>query len=111
MTLTVGRRVVVGFALPLALLVVIAAVGYFALQRTALRLSQNDEQGALLLAASSQARAGSRDAEQASRSLSDLRAMPVLQGREAGVDSVVAEIERWRKLTDDVIAVAQRQGL
>jgi len=131
---TVGRRIVVGFALPLALLVVIAAVGYFALQRTALRLSENDAQGAVLLAASSQARGASRDAERAlldylltgnakqlavrqqyleqtSRSLSELRAMPALQGREANVDGVVAELERWRRLTDEVTAIAQRQGV
>ncbi len=134
MTWTVGRRIVAGFALPLALLVVISAIGYLALERTASQLNENDAQGAALLTASSQARGASRDAEralldylltgnakqladrqqyleQARRSLADLRAMPVLQGHEAIVDSVVAELERWKRLTDDLIAVGQRQGL
>jgi methyl-accepting chemotaxis protein len=133
MTWTVGRRIVVGFALPLALLVVISAIGYFALERTASQLNENDEQGAVLLATSTQARGGSRDAERAlleylltgdvkkvavrqqfleqtSRALADVRAVPALQGREGNVDAVRTEFETWRRLTDDVVAVAQRQG-
>jgi methyl-accepting chemotaxis protein len=134
MTWTVGRRVVAGFALPLALLVVVAAVGYLALVRTGSELSENDAQGAVLLSASSQARGASRDAERAlldylltgdgqdaaarqqyleqtTRALSDLRAVPALQGREANVDAVLTELATWRRLTDDVVATVLRQGI
>jgi methyl-accepting chemotaxis protein len=134
MTWTVGRRITVGFSLLLALLIAVAAVGYFALASSTARFGELDRQNGNLQSIAERARAASRDAERALldylltgsatqvtvrqeqldvtlRSLTELRANPVLEGHELGVDSVNTAFVEWRKATDQVIAVGQRQGI
>ncbi len=134
MTWTVGRRITAGFALLLALLLGVAGVGYDSLQRLTAQLAETDRASTSILQASTQARGAGRDAERAlldylltgdpaqisarrqslelaQRGVRDLRADPILASRTGALDSVVAELERWRSLTDDVIQVAQQRGL
>jgi len=134
MTWTVGRRIVAGFAVLLALLVAVAGLGYDSLHRAAAQLAETDRESAAILDASSRARGTGRDAERALldylltgnsaqlsarqqnldlalRGLQDLRATSILAGRGAGLDSVVAELDRWRSLTDEVVQVAEQRGL
>jgi len=134
MTWTVGRRIVAGFALSLALMIGVSALGYDSLRRSAARLTETDQMSTSILTTSAAARGGSRDAERAlldyllsgnpakrvarqrnldiaKAALADLRANPVLEGRTGGLDSVGAELGLWEKLTDDVVQVAEQQGL
>jgi methyl-accepting chemotaxis protein len=132
MTMTVGRRIVVGFAVPLLLLAAIVAVGNVALVRLAGELSLLSSRQERLLDSSRLARAGIRDAEramldylltgnpariglrqqylaQAREGLAGMRAAPGLAGER--MSSVVGEFEEWKRLTDEVLAVGQRQGV
>jgi methyl-accepting chemotaxis protein len=132
MAMTVSRRIITGFAVPLGLLVTIAAVGYVALDRTAARLNRVTVQQDELLQSSSQVRGASRDAERAlldylltadpgqlvtrqrnleliRSALSEMRKSPALGG--SRLDSLTAEFQNWSRLTDQVVAVGQRQGV
>lgn len=134
MTWTVGRRIVAGFAVLLALLVAVAGLGYNSLRRAATQLTETDRSSAAILEASARARGAGRDAERAfldhlltgspaqisarqqsltlaQRGLQELRSAAVMTGRAEGLDTVMAELDRWKGLTDQVILVAQRQGL
>jgi methyl-accepting chemotaxis protein len=134
MTWTVGRRIIAGFALLLALLIGVATVGYRALQQTGARLAEADRLGGALLTTSAAARGNSRDAEralldylltsnpaqiatreqrldQATRALQELHANPIMTGRTAGLDSVTGQLEQWRRLTDEVVRVGQQRGI
>ncbi len=134
MTWTIGRRIAAGFSLLLALLAAVAVVGYLSLASTTVRFGELDRQNATLRDAAERARAAGRDAERAlldylltgnalqvtvrqeqldivQRSVTDLRANPALQGHELGVDSVIAAFGEWRKATDQVIAIGQRNGI
>src|SRR5260221_3019522 len=132
MAMTVGRRIVVGFAIPLILMISVAAVGYLALQRLTVQLQELSVQQDKLLIASRETRAGARDAErtmldylltgnpnagrqrQAYFALVDsgmvrLRQSPGVQAGE--VDSLVEQLAEWRRLTDQVLSTGERQGL
>src|SRR5881394_2525286 len=65
MAMTVGRRIVVGFAVPLLLLASVTAVGYLALQRLTGQLQKLTALQEELLGSSRAARSGVRDAERA----------------------------------------------
>ncbi len=131
MAMTVGRRIVVGFAVPLVLMGLIALGGYRALQQLAQTLARLSAQQEELLEATRKVRSGSRDAERAvldylltgdpdrlgrrqthlattEEGLATLRENPVLSGK---MDSAVAEFREWSRMTDDIMTTAQRQGL
>lgn len=134
MTWTVGRRIATGNALALTLLVVVAAVGYIALQQTSDRSSALREQQTALFTQTIQIASGSRDAERAfldylvtgdprsiaarqaeidrtRRGIADLRAHAALTGLTGSVDSLTTELAAWVKATDEVVDVGQRQGI
>jgi methyl-accepting chemotaxis protein len=132
MFMTVGRRIAVGFAVPLVLLVAVVAVGYVALRRLGDELTQLSVQQEQLLGASRDARSSIRDAERAlldylltgnsvrvtlrqehvalaRRAFDELRDSPGLGGQHlAGLRE---QLDNWIRLTDQVIAVGQRQGI
>lgn len=134
MTWTVGRRIAGGFTFLLALVVVVAGVGYVTLRRTTERLSDLIQRETALLDAATRARSGIRDAERAllnflltgdledvanrqrslqtaASALTDLRSQLATGAAEGRSDSLRAELDRWRSLTDEVIAAGQRQGV
>jgi hypothetical protein len=134
MTWTVGRRIVAGFSVLLALVIAIAGLGFVSLHRAAVQLAGTDRANASILDASARARGASRDAERAlldylltgnheqitarqqnldlaRLGLQDLRANSILVGRTGGLDSVAAELDRWKSLTDEVVQVAQQRNL
>jgi CHASE3 domain sensor protein len=130
MFMTVGRRIVVGFAVPLLLLVAVVAVGNVALGRLGEELTGVSAQQEDLLASSREARGGLRDGERAlleylltgnaarivrrqeyladaREGLNGMRRAPGLRGEMGGL---IAEFEEWVRLTDQVVTVGQRQG-
>lgn len=134
MTWTVGRRITLGFSLLLALLVAVAALGYYSLAWTASRMADLQEQNATLQDIGARARGASRDAERAfldylltgnttdipvrqqqidlaRQSLMDLRASSALRGHEADLDSVITTWTDWGEKTGEVVAVGQREGI
>jgi methyl-accepting chemotaxis protein len=131
MSMTVGRRIVVGFAVPLLLLAAVVAVGNIALLRLGDELTGLSAEREQLLGSSRHARAGLRDAERtlleyllsgdpvritrrqehlldARKGLDGMRQVPGLGGEE--LTGLIAEFEQWTRLTDQVMAVGQRQG-
>ena len=131
MSMTVGRRIVIGFAVPIVLLGAIVALGNVALLRLEDELSRLSADQEQLLNSSRQARGGIRDAERAlldylltgnaaritlrREYLTDARdgleGMRRIQGL-AGerMPALIDEFEEWRRLTDQVVAEGQRQG-
>lgn len=132
MAMTVGRRIVVGFAIPLLLLASVTAVGYLALQRLTGQLQRLTALQEELLVSSRAARSGVRDAERAlldylltgnpervrsrreqlafaENGFDSLRRSPVLAA--SRVDSVIGEFHTWGQLTDQVISTGERQGI
>ena len=131
MFMTVGRRIALGFAIPLILLVAVIAVGNFALQQLGSQLGRLTVQQEHLLNASRDARGGLRDSERAlldylltgnaarvslrqehlaiaRKGFSGLRQTPALAGDQ--LSPLTRDFEEWVRLTDQVVAVAQRQG-
>lgn len=132
MAMTVGRRIILGFAVPLVLLVVLAGVGYLALQRLTGQLQDLAVHQEQLLTASRDARGGVRDAERSMldylltgdrdkvrrrqeqlalglAGLEDLRKSSAMDGRLA--DSLINEFRAWSTMTEQVFVVAEREGI
>lgn len=130
---TVGRRIVVGFAVLVVVMLVVATIAYFALQRSGTQLAELDRYSGAILDASTKARGAGRDAERAllnylltgrqndieqrrqnleleTKGLQELRAVPVLKDLTTGFDSVESAFTEWRRLTDQVVQVGQAQG-
>jgi CHASE3 domain sensor protein len=132
MSMTVGRRIIAGFTVPLLLLVTVFVVGNFAVLRLGNELTRISTLQEELLDSSRRARGALRDAERAMldylltgnparittrqehlantrRGLEGMRRAPGLGGEELA--EVVGEFERWSRLTDQVMAVGQQQGI
>jgi methyl-accepting chemotaxis protein len=129
---TVGRRIAVGFAVPLVLLVAVVLAGNVALSHVGSDITQLSLRQEHLLDASRLARSGIRDAERAlldylltgdpsrvalrqehlalgRKGLDGMRSSPALGGDRLG--GFTAGFEEWARQTDQVMDVAQRQGV
>jgi methyl-accepting chemotaxis protein len=132
MSMTVGQRIIVGFAVPLVLLTVVAAVGYTGLREVSDRLAQLTTFQKQLLLATREARGGTRDAERAlldylltgdperiplrqgylaaaTKGLESFRALPITDARKA--DILLEEFRNWTRQTDQVMRTTESQGL
>ncbi len=131
MFMTVGRRIVAGFALPLVLLAIVIAVGHAALVDVGEEFTRLTSMQERLLNSSRDVRGGLRDAERAlleylisgdqsrvaarqdflataRKGLDDMRATPGLEGDR--LNTLAEEFDRWVRLTDEVVAAGQREG-
>jgi methyl-accepting chemotaxis protein len=132
MSMTVGRRIVTGFAVPLLLLAAVVAVGNVALVNLGDELTRLTERQEKLLVSSREARGALRDAERAlleylltgdlarlarrqdylaraRNGLEGMRQTPGLGGDR--MTGLIGEVDQWTRLTDQVVAVGQRQGI
>jgi methyl-accepting chemotaxis protein len=134
MTWTVGRRIVVGFSVVIAVLAIVATFAYRSLQDLSKRLVESDIVGTQILEISSRTRSAIRDTEQAflnylisgasgdiagrkeqlDLSLSTIREMqqlPILTEQVDDLDRILAAIRVWNSAHERVIAVGQNKGL
>src|SRR5689334_7168204 len=132
MAMTVGRRIVVGFAVPLVLLISVASFGYLALRRQTVQLQELTVQQDHLLNVGRMTRTGIRDAERPTldylltgnpiriaerRQAIDLADSGIVLLRHSpgvqtlAVDSLAEQFTRWRQLSEQMIVIGERQGL
>ncbi len=132
MSMTVGRRIVIGFAVPLVLLAIVVAVASVALRRLSGEMTTGSSQQELLLESSRVVRGAVRDAErdmldylltgdpgratarhghiaEARKGLESMQRVTGLEGER--LRSLIGEFDEWVRLTDPVMAVGQRQGI
>lgn len=134
MTWTVGRRIVVGFSVVIAVLAIIAFFAYNSLQNLSVRLVESDKVGSQILEVSSRTRSAIRDAEQAFlnylvtggsgdisarkeqvalgiQTIREMQQMPLLVEQTSGLDRIVSDMRIWDASHERVIAIGQSRGL
>ena len=99
MSMTVGRRIVLGFAVPLVLLAIVVAVATLALRRLSSELAAGSVQQEMLLESSRVARGAVRDAE---REMLDY----LLSGDRSRVTARQGHMTEGRKGLEDMRRVA-----
>ena len=131
MSMTVGRRIVIGFAVPLVLLAIVVAVASVALRRLSAEMAAGSTQQELLLESSRVVRGAVRDAEremldylltgdparatarqghiaEARKGLDGMRRVTGLEGDR--LSGLAGEFDEWVKLTDPVVARGAAAG-
>ena len=104
MTLTIGRRITLGFALGLLLVALVAGGGYWALRRTSQTYDAAMEGRRTLLAPAITAESEIRAAN-----VEDLRYL--LDGTDKSLAAKVARLAKAQQLIDGIIAVVPQQSI
>ncbi len=134
MTWTVGRRIIAGFTVVIAVLALIAFFAYRSLQDLSARLVESDRVSTEILEISSRARSSVRDAETAflnylingssndavlrreqfeigARTVQEMRSSALLREQSSSLDRLASDMRTWNAAHERTIEIGRTRGL